>query len=446
MRNWFGIFFLSCLLFSFQSNILAMDYESDGERFDLHQNFGPTDLQRAWAGDKNLAGANLNGADLSRADLSNVILTGAKLNGANLSGANLTGATFTKTELKGAILDGTCLAGAVFKGADLSGAMISRLSFRNVEIGGDTKFIGSIFANVTILGSVIKHSDFTSSRFSNIAIARSSLDYVIMRHTIIEGIVILASTMVRVNLVLAHINNISIQNSPVIGDGLDLSYATISVGEIRGGIILSGNTEKRTDKILEKERTGPIPLISGLAGFGLGDFVGIQLMLLISVLFPPMGIAAEILVGAGLGLVGGVGGGAAAGFATLFSTEYLETKFYEYREKYGISNINSILLNSNFCGTEMSDICVSNIKFYNCANIQNMKMAMGCLFDNVISSNYQDLNDFMNKGAKVNGEFSPIFDYVWKGTNYDGFVRRLTEEVIPALVAGIMRSEDKGKK
>jgi hypothetical protein len=234
--------------------------------------------------------------------------------------------------------------------------------------------------------------------------------------------------MRNIGLVFAHINKISIQSCPVIGDGLDLSYAIISTGHIRGGIILSGNNG-RTEYVSEKD----LHEISGtIGGFG-GLASGIGLVVLACMAFPPAGVVAGVAVLTSTLILGTSGS-----IAGMIGIQRMKDLIDEYREQYSISNINSIILNSNFHGTTISDVCFSNIKFCNCASIQSMKMAFGCLFENVISSNPQDLIAFIDKGAKVNGEFSSVFEYAWEGTDYEGFLQRLTLEAVPAFARGVV--------
>jgi len=118
----------------------------------------------------------------------------------------------------------------------------------------DVNFMGATIQNLYIWNLKISNSNFTNAKIQGIRIAASVLEHVAMRRTNIEEIVIIATLMNDVIFMFARINKISIQNCPVIGDNLNFSYATISTGEVRGGIILSGATEARTEGITETEK------------------------------------------------------------------------------------------------------------------------------------------------------------------------------------------------
>ncbi len=99
----------------------------------------PSDVERALAGDKNLAGALLQGADLQGVNLSGVNLEGAYLQEANLEGADLRnarmkGALLTRASLHKADLSGAVLRKSVLKWADFSQAVLEGADLQEADL------------------------------------------------------------------------------------------------------------------------------------------------------------------------------------------------------------------------------------------------------------------------------------------------------------------------
>ena len=118
-------------------------------------------------------------------------------------------------------------------------------------------------------------------------------------------------------------------------------------------------------------------------------------------------------------------------------------KLRDYMHWYGFSNINSILLNTDFHGTKIEDVYFSNLKFGNCLNISTSKSFIGCLFENVVSSDRRDIERFKNKGAKTDNETRPDgqnplsdyekyntnFNFIWAKTKYQSYMKQLSKEI-----------------
>ena len=122
--------------------------------------------------------------------------------------------------------------------------------------------------------------------------------------------------------------------------------------------------------------------------------------------------------------------------------KYLHVPFYDYMQWYGFSNINSILLNSDFHGTKMKDVYFSNIKFGNCLNIDKCKYAIGCLFQNFVSSSLKDLRSFIKKGAEVNGKYNTNYNFIWKKTKYKSYINQLASSMTQGFISGLFYPND----
>jgi hypothetical protein len=96
----------------------------------------PSDLERAWAGDKNLIEADLSEADLSEADLYGANLTNANLSGANLTYAGLLNANLTNANLSGANLSGANLTDAGLLNANLTNANLYGANLTGANLTG----------------------------------------------------------------------------------------------------------------------------------------------------------------------------------------------------------------------------------------------------------------------------------------------------------------------
>lgn len=115
------------------------------------------DLSEAWLRSASFREAKLVGANLTDAVLEEADLHGADLTDANLRGANLKAANFTSATLENAYLLRTRIDRAVFVnanlamlnmtggaagGANFSNANISKATFRNVDFGPPSPYIG----------------------------------------------------------------------------------------------------------------------------------------------------------------------------------------------------------------------------------------------------------------------------------------------------------------
>ena len=143
-----------------------------------------------------------------------------------------------------------------------------------------------------------------------------------------------------------------------------------------------------------------------------------------TILIPIPGVGTA--VGAGVGLT-------LAGIELLVRDAYLDSQ-----KDFGISNINSILLNSDFYGTSLEDMLIQHVKLGNCTNIGRIRKAVGTLFDNIVSSNPKDLDDLRHKGACVNEVPADEFKVLWptKGNDGKDFWVRLLAGAAQGTISG----------
>ena len=273
-----------------------------------------------------------------------------------------------------------------------------------------------------------------------------------MRHINAKTIAFTATTLKNINFILAHINELYIARSHIIGDRLNFQYATITKGCILGEIIPRlHKKEKRTNGVMEEDE----PLGEGIC-IATGGIIGM----------------------AGGAFFYGIGAfpGAYAGMAT-GGVGY--AKVSDYMQWYGTSNINSILLNTDFHAAKLKDVYFSNLKFGNCSNISTSKFAIGCLFENVVSSDKQDIKHFLDKGAKISTSELPLsierpkeedfdckeeylthlecylefykalqahgkdkyntsFNFIWKKTKYDSYMKQLVTSMTQGFIFGLL--------
>jgi hypothetical protein len=97
-----------------------------------------TDLERALAGDKNLAGTDLRDADLRDADLRDADLRDADLRDADLRSAFLENCDLRGANLRGASLGGADIGGARLEGTNLSGAHFDYYDLVAEDLAGVT--------------------------------------------------------------------------------------------------------------------------------------------------------------------------------------------------------------------------------------------------------------------------------------------------------------------
>jgi uncharacterized protein YjbI with pentapeptide repeats len=143
-----------------------------------------TDLERALAGDKNLAdaylfGANLRGANLTSANLRDADLIGADLFGANLTTADLTYANLRSANLRDADLIGAYLLGAYLLGADLTyanlrGANLTDANLTDANLTG-ADLTGADLTDANLTGANLTGADLTGADLTDVNLTGADL-------------------------------------------------------------------------------------------------------------------------------------------------------------------------------------------------------------------------------------------------------------------------------
>ncbi|MFA6534867.1 MAG: pentapeptide repeat-containing protein [Candidatus Babeliales bacterium] len=364
------------------------------------------DLQRAkllaQSSDKNLVNAQLDGADLTDFDLNGADLTGASLVGAKLIGTKLNGANLTNAKLNNAILSNVQLCNATLKNTDLSNSTITNITAHNIAITDGTKFENATISSLILKDVAIQNVSFANAKLKNVRFSTSVIDHVNMVHIQAEELYFNESLLMNIDFSRAYIVGLDISNATIIGTNLNFRYATIKTGCIRGKTISrTPKSGERTDGITERDdlaarisfnKMGVLsklaqysPAIRKDPGLFYGDLLKFECEISPSV--------------------------------TVLNFAY--SKFLDWQRDFGISNINSILLNSDFYGASLEDVLIQHVKLGNCTNIGRIRKAVGTLFDNIVSSNPRDLDDLRHKGACVNEVPADEFKVLWPTTEKD---------------------------
>jgi uncharacterized protein YjbI with pentapeptide repeats len=190
----------------------------------------PSDLERALAGDKSLAGANLQRANLFRANLEGANLKGASLERANLEGANLkdanlknanlTDANLTRANLEEAILAGASLERANLEGANLTGANLNRAN---------------------LAGANLIDANLTDANLTRANLEEAILTYANLRVADILGADLSGANLTRANLQNANLEDASLHNVSL--EGANLTGANLQGADLGGAILRGANLQ-----------------------------------------------------------------------------------------------------------------------------------------------------------------------------------------------------------
>ncbi len=380
------------------------------------------DLKRAQgvakSADKNLVNAQLDGADLTDLDLNGADLTGASLIGATLVRTKLNGTILANAKLNNAIISDVQLCNATLKNTDLNNSTITNITAHNITISDGTKFENATISSLNLKNIKLQNVSFANATLKNITFSTSLIDHVNMAHIQAEELYLNESSLTNIDFSRACIVGLDISNANIIGDWLNFRYATIKTGCIRGTTTSRRPSPgERSDGITEKENTGLIMDTVGVSTLVTSTAFGT-----VTIPIPIVGSAAGFFYGLFL-----------VGVELIIHDEYLDSK-----KDFGASNINSILLNSDFYGASLQDVIVQHVKLGNCMNIGRIRKAVGTNFDNIVSSNPKDLDDLRHKGACVNEIPSDEFKVLWptKGNDQKVFWVKLLAGAAHGTLSG----------
>ena len=181
----------------------------------------PSDLERALAGDKNLAGADLKGANLFDADLRRADLKGADFSGADLRRADLIDADLSGANLKGAYLRDAILAGANLKGANLTRAILAGANLAGADLE-DANLEDAYLTNANLEGANLSGAALQDANLTD-----ANLTGAILRGANLEGANLEGAKLLLVNLKEADLSGANLK-------GANLEGATLSGANLRG--------------------------------------------------------------------------------------------------------------------------------------------------------------------------------------------------------------------